>query len=241
MMVQKKNSEGETSMSEKGIQFRTATFGGFRKEDVLAYLEQSSKAHAEKVAALQRELDRAKSTGAEGEERSAALSVYSEKLKTENDRLTAELTAAVKRRDELEALARQMQAELERLRPDAEAYAGIKDRTAGIELEAHSRAQAIEAEGRRKAKAIQDQTAQWFEKVTAAYANLRTDLNATLGHALREMQRACQNLEDITAGEFAGGDESLKALRKAMEDLEGTKQPPAPMPLDEGQTPGLRF
>lgn len=225
-------------MSEKGFQFRTAAFGGFRKEDVLAYLEQSAKAHAEKVTALQRELDRAKSSGAEGEERSAALSAYSEKLQADNDRLTAELAAAVKSRDELEALARQMQAELERLRPDAAAYAAIKDRTAGIELEAHGRAQAIEEEGRRKAKAIQDQTAQWFEKVSGAYGNLRTDLNATLNHALREMQRACQNLEDI-GEEFGGGDEALKALRKAVEDLEGTRQqPPAPLPLDEGHTPG---
>lgn len=219
-------------MSEKGFQFRTAAFGGFRKEDVLAYLEQSAKAHAEKLSALQRELTQVKNQSAEREERAAALSADAEALKADNERLTAELAAAVKRRDELETLTRQMEEELERLRPDAAAYAGVKDRTAGIELEAHGRAMAIEEEGRRKAKAIQEQTAQWFEKVNGAYGRLRADLDAILNHALREMERVHQNLGDV-GGEFGGSNETLEALRQAVESLDAARKPPEPLPLDE--------
>lgn len=219
-------------MSEKGFQFRTATFGGFRKEDVLAYLEQSSKAHAEKLAALQRELSQVKAKGAEEEQQSTTLSDEVARLREENQRLTAQLAAVTARRDEVEDLARQMQAELERMRPSADAYEAVKDRTAGIELEAHGRAQAIEAEGRRKARETQEQVQQWLEKVCAAYDRMRGDLDATMNHAVREMARALQNLQDIS-GDFAVHDQALGELRKTVEGPEAAKRPPEPLPLDD--------
>lgn len=218
-------------MNEKGFQFRTAAFGGFRKEDVLAYLEQSSKAHTERVNALQRELEQLKTTSAEDQKQNSGLSGEVTRLQEKLAQLTADLTEVTARKNELELLASQLQSEVEAMRPAAEAYEGIKERTAGIELEAHGRAQAIEEEGRQKVKALQDQVLRWFEKVCAAYERMRGDIDATMNHAVREMARTQQNFQDIS-GDFAAHDKTLEELRRIMEDADVAKRPPEPLPLD---------
>ena len=40
----------------EGLQFRTSAFGGFNKQDVMAYLEKSAREHSGKIAELQKEL-----------------------------------------------------------------------------------------------------------------------------------------------------------------------------------------
>lgn len=218
-------------MNEKGFQFRTAAFGGFRKEDVLAYLEQSSKAHTERVNALQRELEQLKTTSAEDQKQNSGLSGEVTRLQEKLAQLTADLTEVTARKNELELLASQLQSEVEAMRPAAEAYEGIKERTAGIELEAHGRAQTIEEEGRQKVKALQDQVLRWFEKVCAAYERMRGDIDATMNHAVREMARTQQNFQDIS-GDFDAHDKTLEELRRIMEDADVAKRPPEPLPLD---------
>ena len=42
-------------MSAMELQFRTSAFGGFQKQDVLTYLENTGREHAERVEALQKE------------------------------------------------------------------------------------------------------------------------------------------------------------------------------------------
>lgn len=231
MMKNKIKNKGETSMNEKGFQFRTAAFGGFRKEDVLAYLEQSSKAHAERVNALQRELEQLKTTSAEDQKQNSGLSGEVTRLQEKLAQLTADLTAVTTRKNELELIASQLQDEVEAMRPSAEAYEAIKERTAGIELEAHGRAQAIEEEGRQKVKALQDQVLRWFEKVCAAYERMRGDIDATMNHAVRELARTHQNFQDIS-GDFTTHDKTLEELRKIMEDADVAKRPPEPLPID---------
>ena len=43
-------------MSDTELQFRTATFGGFQKQDVLLYIETMTREHREKLEELQRRL-----------------------------------------------------------------------------------------------------------------------------------------------------------------------------------------
>ena len=43
-------------MSDTELQFRTSTFGGFQKQDVLNYIETSNQEHREKLEAVRREL-----------------------------------------------------------------------------------------------------------------------------------------------------------------------------------------
>ena len=60
-------------MSDTELQFRTSTFGGFQKQDVLNYIETSNQEHREKLEAVRRELAEAEAAkAAQAEEIAAA-------------------------------------------------------------------------------------------------------------------------------------------------------------------------
>jgi chromosome segregation ATPase len=213
-------------MSEETFQFRTAVFGGFQKEDVLAYLERSAQAHAEKVSALQRDLDEAQEARTGFEQRAEAQESRMMTLETENQRLAADLTqreldltSASVRQRELEDQIASLQAEVEKLRPSAQAYETVKDRTASIELEAHGRAQAIEEEGRRKAKEAQEGLVAWLDKMEGEYGKLQDDAKASLLQTIGVLDRAKHDLVALSGG-LSGHEESLKAIRQELEDLD---------------------
>lgn len=225
-------------MNENGFQFRTAAFGGFQKQDVMDYLERSAKEHAQKVAAIQKELAEEKVAKAGEEERSAALEERISALEAENQRLAADLAdredklgRALTERDELRTLSDQLQDQLDKVTPAATAYEAVKDRTASIELEAHGRAQAIEQEGRAKALKYQEQVKEWFNKTREAYDRLRSDITATVGHAAQELERAGRSMEELSTG-LEGQDSALAAIQAQLETLDSAK-PPQPLPLEE--------
>lgn len=227
-------------MNENGSQFRTAAFGGFHKQDVMDYLERSAGEHAQKVAALQKELAEEKIAKAEEEERSAGLEERIAALEAENQQLAADLSdrkdqlnQTMAERDELQAMTAGLQAEVDRLTPLATAYEAVKDRTASIELEAHGRAQAIEREGQDKARKCQEQVKMWFAKTKEAYDRLRSDINATMGHAVQELERAGRSMGEL-AGGLEGQDSALAAIQAQIEALDSAK-PPQPLSLEEEQ------
>ncbi len=220
-------------MSESQFQFRTATFGGFQKQDVLTYLEASAREHAERLDALRRELEELRKDREQAEAQKVNLETQVNTLMEENRRLAADLAQreavlaeSVSRGEALEIEVVELRARMEKLAPAATAYEAIKDRTAGIELEAHSRAQAIEGEAHRKARRVTTQVGEWFDKLESSYGRLRTDLDATLSHAARELERVEQSLREIS-GELDGHEEALKALRAQGEVLTAPK-PAAP-------------
>ena len=234
-------------MSESQIQFRTAALGGFQKQDVLNFVEQSAREHAEEVAALRRELEEAGAAAKEAKDRAAALAGQVETLERDNARLQEALrqkeeerSAAAGERDRLAGERDSLAAEEEALRrriaqlaPLAEAYEGVKDRTAGMELEAHGRAQTIEREAKERAKKTQDQLKDWMDKMEESYGRLRAELEETLAGAQGELQKAQEGLKGIT-GSLALHDEALKALRRQTETMDGPKAPePLPTPTEK--------
>lgn len=225
-------------MNENGFQFRTAAFGGFQKQDVMSYLERSAQEHAQKLAGLQKELAEERVAKVGEEERSAALEEQVAALEAERERLAADLaereeklTQVTAERDELRTLSDQLQDQLDKITPAATAYEAVKDRTASIELEAHGRAQAIEREGRAKAERCQQQVKEWYVKTREAYERLRADINATMGHAAQELERAGRSMEELSAG-LDGQDSALCAIQAQIEALDSAK-PPQPLTLEE--------
>ena len=225
-------------MNENGFQFRTAAFGGFQKQDVMDYLERSAKEHAQKVAAIQKELAEEKVAKAGEEERSAALAERIAALEAENQRLAADLAdreekldRALAERDELRTLSDQLQDQLDKVTPAATAYEAVKDRTASIELEAHGRAQAIEQEGRARVQKCQEQVREWFIRTRESYERLRADMEATVSHAAQELGRATGSMTTI-AGSLKGQEDALNAIQAQIEALDGPK-PPQPLTLEE--------
>lgn len=216
-------------------QFRSTAFGGFNKQDVLNYIETATGAHTAQTEALQKELDQVKaqcaafetektalsatcvSTTAELEEAAATLEWANAEMEKKNARLAALETESAALRDRVQAL-----------EPSAQAYQVVKDRTAGIELEAHCRAQAAESAAQEHIKKAKAELEQWMIKVQAGYNRLRTDVDATIAHADGELGRVAKTLEGIAA-EFSDHDEALEELLHAYREAQG---PQAPKPLD---------
>lgn len=67
-------------MADTELQFRTATFGGFQKQDVLLYIETMTREHREKLDGLQRKLDEAGEAQSAREGELAAAREREEKL-----------------------------------------------------------------------------------------------------------------------------------------------------------------
>lgn len=225
-------------MNENEFQFRTSAFGGFQKQDVMNYLERNAREHAEAVAALQKELAEEKVARAEGEEKLSDLEKRLAALEEEKSTLSAqlaereeELRRVKEEREELQTMAAGLQDQVDKLAPAAAAYEAVKDRTASIELEAHGRAQAIEQEGRQKAKKCQEQVKEWFAKTRQVYARLQTDMQATLGHAVRELERAGQSMSGLHDS-LDGQEDALEAIQAQIEALDGPKLP-QPLSLEE--------
>ena len=232
-------------MEAADIQFRTAALGGFSKQDVLDYIEKANQDHAAKVEGLQKELsamteerDKLKARVEEAEGRLVELSAQVQKLTGE----LAERGAALEQsRGERELQAEEQSAlqnqlsdlkeRLEKSEQGARAYEAIKDRTAGIELEAHCRAQGIEAAAQEQVEKARQELEQWIYKVQAGYDRMRTDIEATIAHTAGELDRVRKSMEGLTA-EFGDHDAELKLLLETYEEAIGPRMP-EPLPLDE--------
>lgn len=182
-------------------QFRSAAFGGFNRQDVMDYLERSAKEHAQQIEELRARLEQAQQ---EMEQMRSQLTQAQEQVqqaRIELERSQSEQQSA----QEQSGLLAQTQEEVARLRgqiarlePDAAAYAAIKERTAGIELEAHRRAQAIVDQAQVQADQLRREQSVWLERVERDYYDLRAQVGTTVTQAASELERVRQGLDNIT-------------------------------------------
>lgn len=201
-------------MSEADIRFRASVFGGFNRQDVITYVEETTAEYARRIEQMQKELGQAKETGAqksaELEQAQAECAQSMEtngRLTEEKNELAAELSLA---RSELEVQAGKLadaQRELQALRekvaqlePAAQAFERIKERSASIELDAHVRAQRLLDETNAGIKATKTQVEQWLVRVQSSYDRLCTDMDATVSHASGELARLQQMLDGVSVG-----------------------------------------
>ena len=200
-------------------QFRNAALGGFHKQDVLDYLELTAREHKEQTDALQAQLEQLQARCASLEEQSALAnhqqeekSALADRLQEENTQLKVtvtqlqqQLAASQNESELLRARAeqdahscRQLQQQIDKLGPDAAAYAAVKERTAGVELEAHRRAQAIVDEAQVQAEQVRRELGQWLERVERDYYDLRAQVGTTVTQAASELERVRLGLDNIT-------------------------------------------
>ena len=130
--------------------FRSAAFGGFNRQDVLDYLEKTAAENARKQQELQRRLEEAEedrrklaSQESDQEERVTILNRDRESLSQQLEQVKAVLEASREREEaqsrELEELRRErdsLRRRVAELEPGAAAYTAVKERAAGVELEA---------------------------------------------------------------------------------------------------------
>lgn len=215
-------------------EFRSATFGGFQKQDVLDYLEQNAKIHNEQIEKLNQKLqEQKKDTGStleklallctkveQQEQKAEKQRAEIEQLRSEKqdaraqlEQVRAELAAVTAQRDaqtqELEVL-RQKVAELT---PNAQAYAEIKDRTAGVELEACRRANVIQTKAEEQVRELHGKMERWLLSVENEYDTMRFQIESTTAHAVQELRKAEERLNQTNAL-LDERDIELKAFRR---------------------------
>lgn len=210
-------------MKEQKGQMRGTLFGGFRRQDVINCLEAISQEHEQQLAQLREQVETEERARRELEQTVAEQGAQN----TENQRLSkvleqSEAALAAARQElarqseqlsQLEQSCASLKAEVERLGPAASAYEEIKDRTAGIELDAHRRAQTIVREAEGRAEKLRAGMEQWMEKMEQGYDLLRTDMDATISHAANELSRVQRSLEGAGT-DFADYDQRLAELIK---------------------------
>lgn len=208
--------------------FKGALFGGFRRRDVIEYIEKSANAANGRIAELESSEnalaqendalrgDLASVTGARDrlsealhenfdkqESLSAALSAANEKLET----LRAQLEALTAERDALKS-------EAETLRPQAEEFRAVKENLTALELAAHQRADAYESETRSRADAYERETrerADTYEAETRARVSellngcrsqcelVLTTLGETCANVTSELQKSTETVSRLPA------------------------------------------
>ena len=225
--------------------FRSAALGGFNRQDVLDYLEKTSAENAQRQQELQQKLEAAEeerrqlaAKTTEQEEQLAILRRDRDQLKEQLEQVQQALNSSQAREEaQEEALAalRQerdtLKSRAEALEPDAAAYEAIKERTAGVELEAHCRAQNVLNQADAQAKELRRNMEQWIGRVELEYDALRSEVESTVSHAADKLEKAGRCLEQITAL-LADQDVALEALSQAYDNTDPSKVP-APVPLQE--------
>lgn len=118
---------------------------------------------------------------------------------------------------------------LEQIRPDAEAYVAVKERTAGVELEAHRRAQKIVDEAREEAAQMHRQMEAWLGRFGREYEELCGQVDATVAHAAGELDKVRLSLDRISQC-VGHQEEALVGMARIME--QDPAKGNAPMPLE---------
>ena len=225
--------------------FRSAAFGGFNRQDVLDYLEKTSAENGlrqrelqEKLEAAQEECRQLTARTTEQEEQLAILRRDRDNLNQQLEQVQGALEESQgqgeAQEEELAALRRERdewKAKAEALEPDASAYGILKERTAGVELEAHRRAQTVLDQADAQAKELRRNMEQWMGRVEREYDALRSEVEATVSHAADKLEKAGKCLQQVSEL-LADQDMALEALSQAYDGTDPDKVP-APVPLNE--------
>lgn len=175
---------------------KSVTFGGFDKQDVIQYIERSAQEAAGIQKKLQEENDGLRERLTASEQEAAALRSQMEELSARRDALQAELQREADARQALEPLkpleaeVARLTAEVNALRPDAEAYAQFRERIGAIECEARKRAADLEI-------ATAAQLRRTLDLFREQYQVLMSTFESTAAHVNGELRKVEVNLTQL--------------------------------------------
>ncbi len=210
--------------------FRSSFLGGFNRDDVLHYIEDASRtcqarseadqqeirALQEEKTALQSALDGLRQQMTEMETRMAELEAVGD-----------ELEAVKAERDELRDQLREANAKNEELEPMSRNYQAIQSRLTGIELDAHSRAAAIEAAACGRADQLKGDLLAAVLEAQQAYDDTWANSDSAYAKFRQELQDVTGIFERL-GGYFAAVSDRLQDVRAAA--MEPPLMPGASLP-----------
>ena len=190
--------------------FKTCMFGGFDRQDVVAFIERTAEEHRAAVETLQAEnevLRREKNEAAAENEGLRCITEQDAKLREDNERLERQV-------QELRQQVESLRVENEALRGPAAEYQSLKEHVADIEISAHRRTEEFRAKAmERLAQCIAQQRA-WCSQRRSTYLSM----NVSLLEQLRQAEQAVENAD------YTAFDSMISELQRLEDEL---KQPDA--------------
>ena len=186
--------------------FKTCVFGGFDKQDVVSYLEEQAKQHADEVAALQQDKSDLR-------DKLKELAAACETLRERADRLERAENEVLTLRGQVAALTEQcsgLQAAYERCKGPAEEYEKLRDHIAEIEISAHKRTEEFRAKAIDQLRGMVAQQRDWCGRERQRYDIVQQDV-------LQKLQQA-QNVVGSDSG--SAFDQMLAGLQAFEDGLE---------------------
>ena len=175
---------------------KSVAFGGFDKQDVIRYIEQTAEQAAAAQKALQEENDSLRAEANALREEAASLRAKLEETSARQTQLQSELAQETAARLDLEKLkpleeeVNRLKQKVDALRPDAEAYAQFREHIGAIECEARKRAADLEA-------ATAKQLQQTVDLFRAQYQVLMSTFETTASHVNSELRKVEVNLTQL--------------------------------------------
>lgn len=187
--------------------FKKCMFGGFDPEDVIAYIDRTTKEYQEKLTALTEDNQ---SLSQSNQEMQGELNmirqqfVDQEKSSRETEELREQLTAATQKLQQLEE-------EASALRVQTQDYQTLKDHIADIEINAHRRTEEFRAAAVAQMQDIVNKQRTWCDEMKTKYRSISEQF-------AQKLQLAQQTLENPDMSGFTEMEESLKNLEDSFSD-----------------------
>ncbi len=173
--------------------FKSVTFGGFDKQDVISYIQQTAKNAEAAQTALENENRNLKSENDKLADEANHLRKLVEQLGAEQEKLKSELACKSAKEEEISALREersQLSARLEEVLPLAEAYQKVKDQIGDIECQARKRANELETSTKARLEQV-------VTEIRSQYSKLAGVFNATSDHVTGELRKVEVNLSQL--------------------------------------------
>ena len=193
-----------------GVLFKTSVFGGFRKQEVIEYIEKLKSNSAEEVKQLEGERDAARRLEQQADEKAVLTEDRLDQLREHNQSLRLAADEAAREAERARAQAEQLKRE----------YSELKEYIADIELSAYKRAREVQEEAARQA----DEVTKSIETAGAA-----------MGPAAEEAREKVVLAEEAFSGfktQIATITEELDELVEAMHAIEQRSRQNARRPAE---------
>lgn len=193
--------------------FRTRMFGGFDREDVVAYIEKITKENQAQVEELTQSAEELRRQNDSLIRQLAALRRQVESCEDshrENEALTGQVQRLEEENRAAQEALRQSRERCDALQGQADEYAKIRDHIAEIEISAHHRTEEFRAQAIRRIHELVDRQRTWCSESSARYEQL-----------LQRFGEKLQAAQDVLREtDLSGFEEMLTSLNQLDEELD---------------------
>ncbi len=195
------------------VNFRTRMFGGFDREDVVAYIEKITKENQAQMEELTRAGDDLRRQNGELGQQLAILRKQAESCqdsRREIETLTAQVQCLEAENRQLQESLHQTQEHCDELQVQADEYAKIRDHIAEIEINAHRRTEEFRAQAIQRLHETVSRQRSWCGENSTSYKEL-------LSRFIEKLQSARDILQET---DLSGFDDMLRSLDELDEELD---------------------